>query len=192
MPGSRRLRAVLAEISTIADDDAVMFATARLHLREPELADAGLLCAYYQSNAERFAPWEPSRSGDVAQYEQWIAEHLAAGHPSMFLAFRDASLVAVVRLSGISLEPPSSVMIAYTVDGAYEGNGYASEAVAAVVAFAHDALGMTHVIAYYHPDNVRSERLLHRIGFAEVVRTQPIPGLEHLMKPHVLARHEAC
>jgi RimJ/RimL family protein N-acetyltransferase len=47
----------------------------------------------------------------------------------------------------------------------YSGQGYASEAAAAMLAYSHRALGLTRVLAITSPDNDRSIRLLERIGF---------------------------
>ena len=78
-------------------------------------------------------------------------------------------------------------MVHYSVDGGYEGRGYAAEALAAVLAYAFDVLALDEISAYYHPDNARSGRLLQRLGF-RVVAITPVPaGFEHLMKPQVWA-----
>ncbi len=78
-------------------------------------------------------------------------------------------------------------MVHYTVDGAYEGRGYAGEAVRAVLDYAFDRLELDEVSAYYHPDNARSGRLLERLGFRVVSVTPAIPGFEHVMKPQAWA-----
>ena len=93
----------------------------------------------------------------------------------------------MVTLDGFSWEDPPSAMLAYSVDGAYEGRGYASEAVGRVVQYAFEELGLGSLSAYYHPDNARSGRLLERLGFAVAHRTPVIPGLEALMRPQVAA-----
>ena len=170
-----------------------MMTTDRLELREPGTADAELLRDYYRRNAERFAPWEPHRPDDLAFHARWIADARArpdrADRPAAFLAFRKevADLVAVVTLDGFSSEDPPSAMLAYSVDGAYERQGYASEAVARVIRYAFEALGLSSLSAYYHPDNARSAKLLERLGFAIVGRTPVVPGLEALMRPQVMA-----
>ncbi|HEU5097697.1 MAG TPA: GNAT family N-acetyltransferase [Roseiflexaceae bacterium] len=47
----------------------------------------------------------------------------------------------------------------------FAGQGYAAEAAAAVLAYAHQALGLARVLAITSPDNTRSIKLLERIGF---------------------------
>jgi len=156
----------------------------------PEPADAASLLAYYERNDARIRPWDPLRPHELGAHAAWIAERRSAGDPpNAFLAFANVAgvpeLAAVVVLDGFSSAPPQA-MIAYTVDGAFEGLGYASEAVAGVLQFAFDELGLLEMNAYYHPDNVRSERLVQRLGFREVTRSVTIPGMERLFRPQVL------
>ena len=47
----------------------------------------------------------------------------------------------------------------------FAGQGYASEAAAAVLAYARQTLGLARVLAITSPDNTRSIKLLERIGF---------------------------
>jgi ribosomal-protein-alanine N-acetyltransferase len=160
-------------------------------LREPEESDAEALHAYYARNAERFAPWEPPRPHDVEAHRAWVVaarRSRRGGKPAVFLAFDRASgaLVAVVDLHGFSDED-AGAMISYTVDGDYEGRGFASEAVAAVMRYAAEDLGLRTITAYYEPANVRSERLLQRAGFTVVASTALVPGFEKLMRAQVVA-----
>ena len=157
-----------------------------------------MLLDYYRRNAERFAPWEPDRPDDTAFHAAWIAAHREeqrrSGHPQSFLAFaKDApDLVGVVSLDGFSAEEPPGAMLSYTVDGAYEGRGYASEAVGRVVRWAFEERGLGALTAYFHPDNARSGKLLERLGFAIVARTPVVPGFERLMRPQVIAVRRAA
>ncbi|SRR5665213_604042 len=169
----------------------------RLTLRPPEEHDAEKLRDYYRRNAERFAPWEPDRPDDTAFHAAWIAAQRddlrRSGYPPAFLAFANDApdLVGVVTLDGFSTEDPPGAMLSYTVDGAYEGRGYASEAVGRVVQWAFEERGLAALTAYFHPDNARSGNLLQRLGFAIVARTPVVPGFEHLMRPQVVAVRRA-
>jgi ribosomal-protein-alanine N-acetyltransferase len=171
--------------------------TGRLTLRPPEDADAETLRDYYRRNAERFAPWEPDRADDAAFHAAWVAaqrqEQRRSGYPPSFLAFaKDAAdLVGVVSLDGFSTQDPPGAMLSYTVDGAYEGRGYASEAVGRVVRWAFEERGLAVLTAYFHPHNARSGKLLERLGFTIVARTPVVPGFEHLMRPQVVAVRRA-
>jgi [ribosomal protein S5]-alanine N-acetyltransferase len=169
--------------------------TPRLVLRAPVAADAALLCAYHARNEARFAPWEPQRGREVADHLAWIvwrqAEH-QAGRAASFLAFdREAgdALVAEVNLDAITHAPDSTAMLSYTVDGAYEGKGYAREAVGATIAYAYETLDLRNLSATYDPANARSGGLLRRLGFVVIAQTPVIPGMERHMRAQVLAGH---
>jgi len=162
-----------------------------LTLREPDVDDVELVRAYYRANAGRFAPFEPVPADTEQDFRAWLtlreAERRAGG--AAFLAFERGTgrLAAIVIVNGLSSDGAPSGMLSYTVEAAFEGRGYASEAVRCVIAYARAELGLSSLIAYYHPDNRRSERLLERNGFRVVARSPVVPGFEHLMRPHVLA-----
>jgi ribosomal-protein-alanine N-acetyltransferase len=170
---------------------AMTLATARLMLREPESGDVDVLRAYHARNAGRFARWDPLPGDDPLVHAGWIDARRAeaqAGKPATFLAFgRDSrEIAAIVSLTSFGSEP-SSAMLSYSVDGSLEGAGYAFEAVGSVVSYAFAELGLERISAQYDPENVRSGRLLERLGFRNVAITAVIPGMEHLMRAHVLA-----
>jgi ribosomal-protein-alanine N-acetyltransferase len=168
-------------------------ATPRLLLRAPAHDDAPALCAYHVRNDARFARWDPRRGTDVAEHRAWIEWRQAeceAGRAASFLAFdRDGAgaLVAQVNLDAITRAADSTAMLSYSVDGAYEGLGYAREAVQATIAYAFETLDLRELSATYDPSNARSGGLLQRLGFAEVARTGVIPGMEGRMRAQVLA-----
>jgi [ribosomal protein S5]-alanine N-acetyltransferase len=167
--------------------------TARLLLREPTADDATLLADYYRRNAARFEQWEPARPAGPEAQRRWIAEvraQRAAGAGATFLALdralADAQLAGVVALSGFSVDPPGA-MLDYSVDAAYEGRGFASEAVAALLDYGERELGRYTIGAYYDPGNARSAALLQRLGFRVAYQTPPIPNV---MRAQVCALRE--
>ncbi len=162
-------------------------------LREPSDDDAPALLAYHMRNEPRFARWEPKRGTEVAQHLQWIEWRRIegeAGRARTFLACDRADpavLVGSVNLDGVSRGAGSSAMLSYSVDGKYEGQGYAREAVAATIAYAFDEFGLDSLSATYDPANARSGGLLARLGFRIVAQTAAVPGMERLMRAQVLA-----
>ncbi|HEY6235593.1 MAG TPA: GNAT family protein [Candidatus Elarobacter sp.] len=145
--------------------------TPRLVLREPEDSDAPALLAYGVRNEPRFARWEPERADDVAHHLRWVRwrrEESAAQRGVGLLALDRAvpeAIVGVLNLYGITGSSTYAAMLGYSIDGAYEGRGFAREAVGAVIAHAFDTLNLHRVIANYHPANERSGALLRRLGF---------------------------
>jgi ribosomal-protein-alanine N-acetyltransferase len=173
--------------------DTVQLETDRLLLREPVAGDAPALLAYHMRNEARFAPWEPKAPTEVAQHAHWIAwrrTETDAGNALTLLAFDRASpetLAGIVNLDGFTRAPQRTAMLSYTVDGAYEGKGYAREACEALIAHAFGTLGLDGLNATYDVANTRSGALLARLGFTVVASTPVIPGMERLMRAQSLA-----
>jgi ribosomal-protein-alanine N-acetyltransferase len=173
--------------------DGVRLETERLVLREAVDDDAAVLLAYHLRNDERFAPWEPKRGTEEVQHLQWIRwrrTETDAGRALTFLAFDRATpnmLAGVVNLDGFSREPERSAMLSYTVDGAYEGKGYAREACQAMIDYAFQTLDLQQLTATYDVANARSGGLLARLGFTVIASTPVIPGMERLMRAQSLA-----
>ena len=58
------------------------------------------------------------------------------------------------------------VELGYVVRSELWSQGYATEMGAAVVAHAYSALGLRSLVGFTRPDNVRSRRVLEKLGFA--------------------------
>ena len=168
-----------------------MLETPRLVLREPESGDATLVHAYTWRNRERFARWEPD-PGDEAAYARWIATRRAesaAGTGRTFLAFDRAdpgALAGIVNLFGIHRALLQAATLGYTLDGAYEGRGYAREAVAAVIGHAFGELRLHRIVANYQPANERSGNLLRRLGFVVEGYARDLLYLRGAWRDHVM------
>ena len=174
-------------------NDGARLETDRLILREPVAGDARALLAYHLRNDERFARWEPKRGTEVSQHLQWIVwrrKETDAGNALTLLAFDRAApdtLVAVVNLDGFTRAPRRTAMLSYSVEGAYEGKGFAREACEAMIAHAFAALDLEELNATYDVANARSGGLLARLGFTVIASTPVIPGMERLMRAQSLA-----
>jgi ribosomal-protein-alanine N-acetyltransferase len=146
--------------------------TSRLVLREPRLDDAVVLVDYFARNEARFGPWDPARSDDVDVYRKWSAwrqEQRAAGTGCSFLAFDRAHpevLVGQINIYNVVQSPVWTALLGYGFDAAYEGRGYAYEALTTVLAWTFAAYNLKRIVATYDPANVRSGALLRRLGFS--------------------------
>lgn len=75
--------------------------------------------------------------------------------------------------------PHNRAEIGYEIDGAYQGNGYATEALTAAISYAFQEMGLNRIGALVYPENTASEKLLLRLGFQ----------LEGLMKQYAFFRN---
>ena len=68
------------------------------------------------------------------------------------------------------------IKIGYTMSPAFQGRGYATEAVAALIAYAFDTLGADVVRAYASAENLPSIRVAEKVGMQLVERFERRSG----------------
>lgn len=84
-----------------------------------------------------------------------------------------------------------AVEVGWRFDPAYWGRGYATEAAGAVIAHAFDVVGLDELVAFTACDNVRSRRVMERIGMTRDVEggfDHPLVEVGSPLRPHVLYR----
>jgi RimJ/RimL family protein N-acetyltransferase len=74
------------------------------------------------------------------------------------------SLAVVDGMGQPGMPPRTEAEIGYIFDPAYGGHGYATEAVAAMVAYAFERLGVRRITAGCFADNLASVRILEKAG----------------------------
>ncbi len=84
--------------------------------------------------------------------------------------------------------PGWGVEIGYFFHPSAWGRGYASEVVAACIAFADDTLKLARVRAFARPENAGSRRVLEKSGF-EIIRF--VPELERFLYERTRQRTES-
>ncbi len=147
---------------------------ARITLLRPE--QAHLLVQYFLENREHLEPWEPVRPADFYHIDgmrKRLAEHwnqfmrLQSAH---FCALEPDGerVLATCTLHRIEGAPLHQALLGYSVDRAWEGTGLMHEVARAVMDFAWRQLQLHQLIATHAVDNLRSRRLLARLGFREV------------------------
>lgn len=140
-----------------------------VRLGRPEQAHA--VAEFYSRNRAHLAATSPLRPEAFYTEAYWQAALASAelGFQSdrqmnCFL-FDGARAVGVINLSNFVRGAFHACHLGYSIDAELEGRGLMTRAVAGVVEHAFDALGLHRVMANYLPENVRSARLLERLGF---------------------------
>lgn len=158
------------------DATFTMIETARLVLRRFRPDDATAFAAYRSEPAiARYQSWDETYS--VADAERMIAS-LADEHPGQpgewWYQFAVADRTADLLLGDCGLRvdarEPTRAEIGYTLAPAHHGNGYATEAVAALVGYAFGTLGVERIQATADERNAPSIRVVERLGFEAVAR----------------------
>lgn len=156
--------------------------TERLRLRRSRPEDAEAISAYRSDPAvHRTQGWERT---DV----DWVRADIermsvrAPGEPGGWVQFtveerEDGRLVGDVGLSVVDGEP-GVVKIGYTIAPGFQGSGYATEAVRALVAYAFEGLGAEVVRAHADADNAPSIRVAEKAGMRLIERIEHREGDE--------------
>jgi ribosomal-protein-alanine N-acetyltransferase len=145
--------------------------TPRLVLSAPVAADADVVFQRYASddNVTKYLGWPRHRT--VADTQKFLAfggvqwEREGAG-PYLIWARSDGQLLGS---TGLGLEPGGQAITGYVLATNAWGNGYATEALTAMVDVATD-IGITRLYALCHPQHRASWRVLEKCSF-ELDRT---------------------
>ncbi|MES2623807.1 MAG: GNAT family N-acetyltransferase [Pseudomonadota bacterium] len=135
--------------------------------------DAELLLQYNLDNAERFARWNPAVNADFYTLEWWqfrVEEwdrRFMAGTEVHFLGVDETAhrLIGVCSLTNIVYSAASFCFMGYSVDRREEGTGAMTKIVEHTIRYAFDVLNLNRISASYMPVNLRSGRLLTKLGF---------------------------
>jgi ribosomal-protein-alanine N-acetyltransferase len=79
----------------------------------------------------------------------------------------DSGFIGEVSLGTVQRGPFNSAFVGYWIDQAHAGRGYMPEAVAVVLRFAFDELGLHRVEAAIVPRNTASRRVAQKLGLRE-------------------------
>lgn len=136
---------------------------------------------------EPFAPTH-ARALNAINNEPAVMEFLSEGIPETMEKTQDAiarvrdawaalgySWWAIVeRTSGdvvgaacaqhVARQPDAEIEIGWRLATAANGKGYATEAGKAAARFAFEHIGVDHVVAVAHPDNIASHKVMQRVG----------------------------
>ena len=144
--------------------------TDRLYLRKFNLDDAKRMSEYRNKS-------------EVAKYQSWhtYSERRAIRRikelmkkDEFYLPHNDYHLAIVLKETDVIIGDifvdvvnKTSFMLGYTLDSVYWGKGYASEMVSVFIEYMHKEYDFKKVMAYAYTNNVRSIKLLERLGFKQ-------------------------
>ena len=141
----------------------------------PLKTDRLLLRPYFEEDADAFAAY--MSDSEVLRFEPYLPLERKDADRELEKRCEDPDFIAVclppddahpfgTLIGHIFFSPCafSTWEIGWMLDRTYWGMGYAHEAAAAVIASAFDAALAHRVIAMCNPENIRSERLMQRLG----------------------------
>lgn len=156
-----RAAAVAAGLSAAAP----VFATARLRLRLPVLADYPAYEAVFTSDRARFIDGPYTPEGAWADFCEGLAGWLLRG-AGMWTVTAHGSDEALGWIYLWQQRGDADPELGWILTEAAEGKGYATEAARAVLPHAVALFGAGGFVSYIHADNAASARLAMRLGAA--------------------------
>lgn len=157
-----------------ADADFLPLLTDRLLLRRSRPDDAEAISTYRTDpDVHRYQGWDRTDAEGIRAEIEDMADR-APGEPGGWVQLsveerETGRLVGDVGLSPAEGEP-GVIKVGYTTEPAFQGRGYATEAVGALVSYAFDTLGADVVRAYASAENAPSIRVAEKVGMRLVER----------------------
>lgn len=149
--------------------------TPRLELIPASIDLAKRVVEFYQRNEPHLTPWEPPKPlafdteihqrNRLAQAEQAAKDGTAV---RWWLCLRNEPnvLVGSIGLTAIVRGGFQNAMLGYAIDEKFQGQGLMQEALAAAIEYAFSTeLNLHRIQANVRPENLRSLKLLERLGF---------------------------
>ena len=156
--------------------------TERLLLRRSRPEDAATISAYRSDpNVNRQQGWDRTDlEGVLADIVEMSGR--SPGEPGGWVQFTveergGGRIVGDVGLSVADGEP-GVIKVGYTIDPAFQGLGYATEAIRALVEYAFETLGAEVVRAHASAENAPSIRVAEKVGMRLVERVEHREGDE--------------
>ncbi len=156
------------------DTDFQPLLTDRLVLRRSRPEDAETISAYRSDpEVNRYQGWRRTDPTGIRRDIEEMAGR-APGEPGGWvqLSVEERGSGLLVGDVGLNLAEgePGVIKVGYTIAPEYQGRGYATEAVRALVAYVLGALGADVVRAYADAENVASTRVAEKVGMRLVER----------------------
>jgi RimJ/RimL family protein N-acetyltransferase len=168
-----------------------LFETQRLAVRLMEHADAGFILRLFNSpNWLHFLGDRNVRSlEDAAGYVKnvYLKGYAENGFGAWMVTLKESG--EPVGLCGLFKRPYLTLPdLGYSLLPEFEGKGYASEAASGVLSYVSNELKRTELLAIVSEQNIRSARLLKKVGFVFAEKIQP-PGEDRTLLLYSIALH---
>jgi aminoglycoside 6'-N-acetyltransferase len=151
-----------------ADEGFDTLLTERLLLRRSHAGDAETISAYRSDpDVHRQQGWDRTDPDGVrAEIEEMASRR--PGEPGGWVQFSVDERASGVLVGDVGLSPadgePGVIKVGYTISPAYQGRGYATEAVRALIDYSFGTLEAEVVRAYADAENTPSIRVMEKSG----------------------------
>lgn len=169
--------------------------TERLVVRPATEEDVPEVVSYYCRNRQHLLSVDPRRPESFYTEEFWYGR-IRQDHQEirddrslrlfLFPADEPERVIGIANFTNIVRGAAHFCNLGYSVAAAAEGQGYMFEALQAAIAFVFGPLRVHRIQANYMPHNLRSGRLLERLGFVEEGLARDYLLIDGRWRDHVL------
>lgn len=148
--------------------------TERLVLATPRADQAEAMLDFATRNREHLKPWNPPEPPNLYTLSHWqeaVSKYAAANEAGTAARFwfspqeEPDRIIGSIGFSQIFRGPFCSCVLGYQIDRDCEGQGMMSEALRSAMGYMFEEQKLHRIAANYRPENVRSGRLLAKLGF---------------------------
>ena len=153
---------------------ALTLSTKRLVVTLPQEDQAAAMLDFVERNREHLKPWNPPVPEGLYTLAHWqdvVKNCSIAFDAGRAVRFWMASLeypdrvIGSIGYSQIARGPFCACVLGYQLDSENEGRGLMAEALRATNRYMFEEQKLHRIAANYRPDNMRSGRLLAKLGF---------------------------
>jgi [ribosomal protein S5]-alanine N-acetyltransferase len=169
----------------------------RVELRPLKASDFDAWRDVRVRSREWLEPWEPlgdpgtpdpstDREAFKARCGAWDRQrHFDAAYGFGIFLRRGGPFIGEVSLGSVQRGPFQSANVGYWIDEPYAGQGYMPEAVALILRYAFEDLGLHRVEAAIVPRNDRSRRVAEKLGMREEGTSSRFLQIRGVWEDHV-------
>ncbi|MBN23022.1 MAG: 30S ribosomal protein S5 alanine N-acetyltransferase [Bdellovibrionaceae bacterium] len=147
--------------------------TDRCILRLPSKEDVPEIVKFYLENKEHLAPWDPFMPDDFFTKVYWQkkvkeAQEEFQNHQTvrLHIFLSDSNkLIGMINFTRMVRGVFHCCGLGYKIGHTHEGKGLMKESLQGAIEYIFDELNFHRIEANYIPSNLRSEKLLRKLGF---------------------------
>ena len=167
--------------------------TSRLVLRVPGPEDASALLRFAVENRAFHTPFDPVPPDGWDSLEHWekyanraIRELQEDTSFKLVLVSNPGAILGMANFTSIQRGPFQACQLGYKLSRNAEGQGVMFEALSAAIPVVFGVLDLHRIMANHLPENLRSGRLLRRLGFVVEGYARDYLKINGVWRDHVL------
>ena len=158
----------IIELKPLNHTGTVELETARLVLRKTSITDAAQMFKNWASDPEvtKYLSWQPHTDIEVTKsiLASWDKENAKTEYYHWGMVLKEnQEIIGTTGTLGIDGKNHSTEL-GYCMSRALWGNGYMTEAVAAIIEYLFNTVGFNRITSRHDPDNIGSGRVMQKCG----------------------------